>query len=215
MTITRRRAVASLALFGLADSALAAAAPTGKEDERRPAKMTKRQDAMLEALRAEAANEALADKLRLYGQFVGSWHLDIDYHAPNEKPRSAEGEWHFAWVLDGKAIQDVWIFPSRRVRAEKPGEPWYFYGSTMRIYNPALDAWHITYFEPTRPFELRQLGRPVGTDIVQMGEEVNGVTRRWRFVEITPDTFRWLGEASSDKGATWTLELEMRAQRAA
>ena len=115
-------------------------------------------------------------------------------------------------MLDGKAIQDVWIFPARRVRGEKT-EPWYFYGTTFRWYDPTIDAWHITYFEPTRPFEIHQIGRAVGNDIVQMGEEQNGVVRRWRFVEITHDSFRWLGEASSDKGATWKLEMEMRARR--
>jgi hypothetical protein len=83
----------------------------------------------------------------------------------------------------------------------------------MRWYDPQIDAWHITYFEPTRPFALRQLGRAVGPDIVQIGEDPNGVQRRWRFVEITERTFRWIGEVSWDKGASWTLELEMRARR--
>ena len=49
----------------------------------------------------------------------------------------------------------------------------------MRWFDPAIDAWHITYFEPTRPFALRQVGRAVGPDIVQTGDEVDGVTRRF------------------------------------
>lgn len=168
---------------------------------------------MLEALHAPAPSPALAQKLQTYGRFVGSWTLDCDWHPPGGGPvRTAEAEWHFAWVLDGRAIQDVWIFPARRLR-EKP-EPWHFYGSTVRWYDPQIDTWHITYFEPTRPFALRQLGRMVGPDIVQIGEDATGVQRRWRFVEITDASFRWIGEISWDKGATWTLELEMRARRA-
>jgi hypothetical protein len=176
--------------------------------------MTERNIPMLDALHARQPNEALASKLHLYGQFVGSWHVDIDFHPLNGSTRRAEGEWHFSWVLDGKAIQDVWIFPARRVRGDaKPVEPWYMYGSTFRWYDPAIDAWHITWFDPTRPLELRQIGRAVGADIVQIGEDHNSLLSRWRFVEITDQSFRWLGETSWDKGSTWTLVMEMRARK--
>jgi hypothetical protein len=170
---------------------------------------------MLEALHASQPNPALAPKLQLYGRFVGSWTLDIDHHPLNGPQRRAEGEWHFDWVLDGRAVQDVWIFPARHLRAGKPAEPWYLYGSTFRWYDPTIDAWHITYFEPTRPFAIRQIGRAIGADIVQIGDDTSGIMRRWRFVEISDQSFRWIGDASWDKGATWTLEMEMRARRAA
>jgi hypothetical protein len=176
--------------------------------------MTARTIPMLEALDAEQPNAALASKLHLYGQFVGSWDLDIELHPLIGPTRRAEGEWHFNWVLDGKAIQDVWIFPARRLRGgEKPAEPWHMYGSTFRWYDPAIDAWHITWFDPTRPAELRQIGRAVGADIVQIGEDHHGLLSRWRFVEITGQSFRWLGETSWDKGSTWRLILEMRARK--
>lgn len=176
--------------------------------------MTPADSSMLDALRAAEPDAARADKLRLYGRFVGSWSLDVDYHEIDGPVRRADGEWHFDWVLEGRAIQDVWIFPSREARArDRALEAWHFCGSTVRVYDPAIDAWHITFFEPTRPFEIRQIGRAVGTDIVQMGEEVNGITRRWRFIEIADRSFKWLGETSRDKGATWILEMEMRARR--
>jgi hypothetical protein len=136
--------------------------------------------AMTDALAAARPDPALAEKLKLYGRFVGSWSLDIAYHAPDGRTVNAPGEWRFAWVLQGRAVQDVWIFPATRVR-DKPTDPFYFYGSTFRWYDPSIDAWRITWFDPTRPFELRQIGRASGADIVQMGEEVAGVTRRWSF----------------------------------
>ena len=73
------------------------------------------------------------------------------------------------------------------------------------LYDPAIDAWRITWFEPRRPVEMHQIGRAVGADIVQMGEDHNGLLNRWRFVEITGQSFTWLGERSWDKGSTWTL----------
>ncbi|MGI8552550.1 MAG: hypothetical protein ACR2PL_17440 [Dehalococcoidia bacterium] len=178
--------------------------------------MTDQLTPMLDALQARLPNEALASKLRLYGQFVGSWRLDIDWHELNGSTLHAEGEVHFSWVLDGRAIQDVWIAPARRLRnAAEPAEPWQMYGSTFRWYEPAIDAWHITWFDPTRRLELRQIGRAVDADIVQVGEDHNGLLSRWRFVEIEEQSFRWLGEKSWDKGSTWTLLTDMRARKLA
>jgi hypothetical protein len=76
-----------------------------------------------------------------------------------------------------------------------------------------FDAWHVTFFDPLRSVEMRQIGRQVGNDIVQIGDDAAGFTRRWRFTEITARSFTWLGDVSWDQGATWTLELEMRARR--
>jgi len=168
---------------------------------------------MQDALQSAAPNAALAAKLQLYGQFVGAWRADIEYRALDGSKRHAEGEWHFGWVLDGKAIQDVWIFPARRLRGERP-EPWFGYGSTFRWYNPAIDAWHIAWFDPGRSIELRQIGRAAGRDIVQIGESQPGVLRRWRFTDIADASFRWIGDISWDRGVTWTLDMEMRAARA-
>ncbi len=178
--------------------------------------MIEHNTAMLDALQAGQPNEALASKLQLYGQFVGSWQLDIDSYQQDGSVRNSEGEWHFAWVLEGRAIQDVWIFPARRLwERANAGEPSHQYGSTFRWYEPAIDAWHITWFEPTRPLELHQIGRLAGDEIVQIGEVQSGLLSRWRFVEITEQSFRWLGERSRDEGSTWTLIMEMRARKVA
>ena len=173
--------------------------------------MTQRADPMLEALHTEKPHESIASELQVYGRFVGSWKIDVDLFPFNRPPLQGEGEWHFAWVIEGRAIQDVFIFPARHLWNK--AEPWHRYGTTFRWYDPAIDAWHITYFDPSRSFEQRQLGRPVGNDIVQIGEDSKGVQRRWRFTEITNQSFRWIGEVSWDKGAHWTLELKMNAGR--
>jgi hypothetical protein len=209
--ITRRHLIDAGAALALAVALPGAGAAQTTSPSRRDS-MTDPANPMLDALRADAADEALARKLGLYGQFVGSWDLAVEWHPPSGNVQRAAGEWHFSWVLEGRAVQDVWIFPSRHARASAP-QPWAFYGSTFRWYEPAIDAWHIRYFEPTRPFEMRQLGRAVGNDIVQVGEDHNGIRRRWRFLEIAERSFRWLGEVSWDRSESWTLELEMRARR--
>jgi hypothetical protein len=46
---------------------------------------------------------------------------------------------------------------------------------------------------------------------VQEGQDANGTLTRWSFSEITPDTFHWRGERSSDRG--WRLQVEVFARR--
>lgn len=177
--------------------------------------MTEQSVAMLEALRAAGPSKDLASKLALYGRFVGSWRLEVNSHQGDGSISHAEGELHFSWVLDGTAVQDIWIYPARRLRGSLPSEAWHGYGSTLRWYDPVIDAWHITFFDPSRSLETRQIGRSVGADIIQIGEDCNGLLSRWRFVEITNQSFTWLGGKSWDKGATWALLLEMRARKTA
>ena len=57
---------------------------------------------------------------------------------------STKGEWHFSWILEGMAVQDVIILPSRETRTEIP-HPLTEYGTTLRVYNPATHTWDIAY----------------------------------------------------------------------
>src|SRR5262245_36519790 len=65
------------------------------------------------------ANGRAADRtgqLDLYGQFVGDWDADIVTYGPDGKRHQGQGEIHFGWVLEGRAIQDVWMIPRRKDR---------------------------------------------------------------------------------------------------
>jgi hypothetical protein len=47
-----------------------------------------------------------------YGWLVGSWELDVlQYRGIDLSSQGIKGEAHFGWVLEGRAIQDVWIMP--------------------------------------------------------------------------------------------------------
>jgi len=58
------------------------------------------------------------------------------------------------------------------------------------------------------------VGRQIGDRIVCETTE-SQPRRRWSFIQITPASFRWLGEVSHDNGASWFLEQEMNATRRA
>jgi hypothetical protein len=152
-----------------------------------------------DALYADGPAPDRADKLALYGWLVGRWDMDGVVHLGNGK-LEARGEIHAGWVLEGRAIQDVWILPGA------------FYGTTLRVYDPALDAWHILWSDPLKQYYSRQLGRAWEASIVQVGCSDGGVRTRWSFTEITPSSFHWTGERLT-QGDDWAIQAEFFARR--
>ena len=167
------------------------------------------------ALHADAPASDRASKLGLYGQFVGDWDTDIITHAPDGTRHRGHGAIHFGWVLQGRAIQDVWMIPRLLDRPNSPIMPiagnWY--GTTLRVYDPVLDAWRIFWIDPATNVFRQQIGKAEGPDIVQEGTTESGSRSRWRFTRITARSFHWLGEESTDEGASWHLLVEVLARR--
>jgi hypothetical protein len=172
---------------------------------------TGRETGLMAALHAAGPAGEHADKLMLFGRFVGSWHLDWTGTGPDGRPATMSGELHFGWVLGGRAVQDLWIVPGRG----QPGEgqpPLAFHGSTIRFYDPAIDAWRSTWIEPVNARVRRFIGRAADGDIVLLSDE-DDPQLRWRFTNITAGSFTWRAEISHDQGATWHFEEQMQATR--
>jgi hypothetical protein len=164
-----------------------------------------------DALHAAGPGGRSAAELLLFGQFVGSWDIAWSGLDRAGTPVTAQGELHVGWVLGGRAVQDVWIVPGRG----QPGEgepPLAFHGTTIRFYDPAIGAWRSTWVEPVNGRVRRFVGRPIGDEIVLVSDE-DDPQLRWRFTEITPDSFVWRGETSRDGGASWVLDEEMLITR--
>ena len=137
----------------------------------------------------------------------------LRYRGIDVTARGLRGEIHFGWVLEGRAIQDVWIMPRCSDRTGSEEKTQNMYGTTFRMWDPAIQAWHISWKNPAAGHYEEQIGRRIGPDIVQIGTRANGTPTRWTFTEITPDSFRWLDDALEPDGATWKLEAEFRARR--
>jgi catechol 2,3-dioxygenase-like lactoylglutathione lyase family enzyme len=127
--------------------------------------------------------------------------MQATVHLQDGTRHEGEGKIHFGWALEGRAILDVWILPG------------VFYGSTLRVYDPTIDAWHILWSDPLRQYYVDQIGRADGKDIVQEGKDSTGATVRWRFTERTPGSFRWIGEALDTDTKKWILKAEFLAHR--
>jgi hypothetical protein len=115
---------------------------------------------LISVLHAEKPAPERFDKLQLYGRFIGDWETEIIAHAPDGARHEASGEIHFGWILEGRAIQDVWMIPRL---AERPNAPPFpiagnWYGTTIRVYDPNIDAWRIYWIDPARNI-FQQAGR--------------------------------------------------------
>lgn len=170
---------------------------------------------LLDALTAAERLPGRGESRDLYDGLIGSWDAEVVDHLPDGTDRRQSAEMHFAWVLEGRALQDLWIVPARRERnpPESPAAPGNRYGTTLRVYDPALDAWRITWSNPVTGAETHLVGRRVGSQVVQTGADADGRLVRWVFPEIRPDSFHWRGEKSEDGGKSWSCDTEFFARR--
>ena len=75
-----------------------------------------------------------------YGWLIGSWELAVVGYDDEENVTRSTGEAHFAWVLEGRAVQDVFINPRRSERG--PSSPKFanWYGTTLRVFDPSIGS---------------------------------------------------------------------------
>ena len=167
-----------------------------------------------DGLAAAGPDPACADKLGLYGQFVGDWTFDVVNYRPDGTKSEGKGEWNFFWALEGRAVQDVWITPPRGEREKTSQSAPSGYGTTVRFYDPKLDAWRITWIDPIHGNVQTFVAKKRGSEIVQDATGTDaGETFRWVFFEVQPASFRWRSESSPDGGKTWKKDQEMVVRR--
>jgi hypothetical protein len=148
-----------------------------------------------------------------YGWLMGSWELDLTAYDDDGNITGSTGEAHVAWVLEGRAVQDVFINPRRSERGPQSPKFANWYGTTIRVYDPSIRAWRVSWFNPHDGFRAELIGRRDGKDIVQEGQFPDGTPIRWTFSEITKDSYRWRGERLEPGGREWKLQVEFRGRR--
>lgn len=150
-------------------------------------------DIFLNKLISDRKNQNLPQEFDYFGNLIGSWKID---YIDNGNNHTIQGEWHFAWILDGMAIQDIILLPN------------FEYGTTLRLYNPATSAWDIAYCYTGKIIRLtanKQDDKIVLTDI-------NDERRKWVFVKIEEDNFHWQDVYVKDNGE-WQIKYDIYAKR--
>lgn len=169
------------------------------------------------ALISDGPSPELGKAAEDFDWLMGGWSAEVRDFDPDGRVRQGKGEWWFAWVLEGRAIQDVWIVPPRAERPAKAGRPAdgtaasNRYGTTVRWLDAKNGQWRIVWVDPENGVINTLTGSRKGDRIVLVGQE-DGHAIRWSFNEIRPDSFTWRGEREH-AGEQWTLEAEFRLKR--
>lgn len=171
--------------------------------------MKKHETRLAQMLFTDAAAPELAEQLALYGRLVGNWQAKAVLHAADGSQRNGMLDICFGWILQGRAIQDVWTMQG----ATLPEVDRWF-GTTLRVYDTQLTAWRIFWIDPQRNAYRQQIGRAQDMGMVQIGHMDNAMSR-WSFHDVKPNSFHWTGELSRDEGRTWQLHADAFAERVA
>ena len=145
-----------------------------------------------DALISKEKSILIPEEYDYWKDVIGSWELDFVLRRGTDKEKHVRGEWHFARILDGLGIQDVFICPARGLRTKPTQE----YGTTIRMYNPSTNKWDMVYtcFENMSRFVgTKENGRVVLTNI-------HSRRSRWVFTEISSDKFHWQNESTLKDG---------------
>jgi hypothetical protein len=166
-------------------------------------------------LHADGPDPERKEKQALFSWFIGDWEMDVSAILEDGSTHAGHGEIHVGWILQGRAVQDVWMIPrlsERRPGIEQLPGAGNWYGTTLRIYDPNLDARRILWNDPATNFFTQQTAHGRDRDIVQEGPDPRGGSMRWTFSEIEPASFHWTAERSTD-GEAWRKEVDIRARR--
>jgi hypothetical protein len=172
-------------------------------------------DTFFEALSASGPHPSLGPNAETYGPFIGSWTGEVRDFLPDGSRKVGPVEIHFRWVLEGRAVQDLWISPTRaQLRAGDRLPERYRYGTTLRMFRPASSDWQVVWLNPVTGTRNELVGRRQGDQVIQLGTR-DGTPIRWTFSKITPGSFLWQGHALDVDGISWRLEAEFRMERTA
>lgn len=161
--------------------------------------MTDAQTRFAAALTAAAPATAHPKRLARFGRLVGSWRVTAS--RLDEASRdwvASEFTWHVAYILDGRAVQDV------SVRETAGGVE--TIGTAIRVYDADIGVWRVSYVEPVRGEYCNLLATGHRKDgIRQDGSRNDGKAIRWNFSRITDSSYTWESYVSDDDGKTWWL----------
>lgn len=160
-------------------------------------------DEFINALVSEERNSIIPEEDDWYAPLIGDW--DFLYTEPDG--RKIEGEWIFRRVLDGMAVEDLFICPSRATRKENP-QPDSEYGAAIRMYNAAKRCYDMTYVceRYTCRLEIKKERGCIACTVT------DNPTNKWVFDNMTGGSFRWRNVTVTENGE-WHTNCEVIAER--
>jgi len=163
---------------------------------------------MVTVLRAMGPHPSLGDEAKIFGRLVGTWDVEYTDFSKDGRETHRSGEFIVGWVMDGRALQDVWIVNPSGTRQDREVY------TELRYYDPKSRTWPSTFIDVEHASVARFTGGAVGDKrIVFDTQDFDGTDTRWSINDIRPDTFVWREEESRDGGKTWRLLAEHHMKR--
>lgn len=161
------------------------------------------------ALRAPGPHPSLGEQANVFDRLVGSWNVEyIDFSKDGKVSHHRSGEFIVGWILDGRAMQDIWIVDPSGGRKDREVY------TEVRYFDPKSETWHATFIDPQDASIARFTGGVAGSDrIVFETQDLDGTETRWSFNEIRPDSLVYREQSSRDGGNTWRLTSEYHMTR--
>jgi hypothetical protein len=162
------------------------------------------------ALQATNPHPALGDHAQVLGRIVGTWDVEYTDFGKDGTATHRTGEFIVGWIMDGQAVQDLWIVDPSGTRKQREVY------TDLHWFDTKTKTWHATFVDPEHGSLARFTGGPVGNDrYVLETSDLGSKQTRWSFNDIRPDSFVWRDEASNDGGKTWKLQSEYHMKRRA
>lgn len=138
-----------------------------------------------------------------YAPLIGDWVFDYF----ETSGRRLKGEWFFRKALDGTAVEDIFICPSRDTKDSNP-QPDGEYGVAIRMYNAEMRCYDMTYIctKYTKRLKVHKVDGRIECTVL------SDPTKKWVFSEITEDTFYWQNITVLENGE-WKINCEVYAKR--
>ncbi len=167
----------------------------------------------LELLASDGPHPKGDARLMQFGRLVGSWALRASFFEVDGSEEETSAEWHWTWILDGRALQDVLIFPAR---SSRPATGDYRLGTSLRVFDESSEMWKVVWVAP-QSGTIYKLSGSFSDDgeVVLHGDPHDGEPTRWVFSAMTDERFRWDGFVKDEPEGDWRLIQRMLARRTA
>ena len=146
-----------------------------------------------------------------WGKLVGHWDIIFEsIDAAGNVQRSFEGEWNWFYILNGFAIQDVFILPPRK-KAEDPKT--IFYGVGIRIYNEEVNKWESVWVDTSnKKLEFREASSN-DNEIILYQTNNEGEKIRITYFDMEEKSFEWKQEVFSANKNSWIATQLIHAKK--
>lgn len=138
----------------------------------------------------KVAKSVVLDKL------AGTWDVRYEFIDKAGRSRVNNGQVQYTWILDGKALQEVWTSDSE----SKDPQP---FGTSINFYDPKRQHWTAVWVYPSQGETFQMAGGDVDGNFVLTGHDQSGALQRWSTSVVTPDSVIGHFHISRDEGKTW------------